>query len=264
VHAAQSGFLSPSGRGPSEARGEGALALRTRSTDRQMRLTDRHVALMKRELPDPGPMPGYDKMTEDDYARVMAELTGGMPEGATMWIFAYGSLIWKPACEFVEMRTGILRAWHRAFCLGWNTRFRGSDETPGLMLALDHGGSCKGVLYRLPPDAISANLRKLLEREMSLKPSAFPPRWVTVESADGPVRAITFCIDRRSPRYITGLTEEQVADVLAKATGHRGSMAEYLHATVRHLEDLGIHDHHLWRLQELVAERIDAAYPTER
>ena len=163
----------------------------------------------------------------------------------------------------VELRTGILRGWHRAFCLGWNTRFRGSDDAPGLMLALDHGGSCKGALYRLPTEAVEVNLRRLLEREMSLKPSAFPPRWVTVESEDGPIRALTFCIDRRSPRYVSGLSEEQIADVLARATGSRGSMAEYLHATVTHLERLGIHDHHLWRLQELVAERIDAAYPTE-
>ena len=231
---------------------------------RQMRLTERHVALMKRDIPEvAGPMPGYELMTEDDYRQVMAELLDGVTDPAAFWLFAYGSLIWKSACEVVELRTGILRGWHRAFCLGWNTRFRGSDDAPGLMLALDHGGSCKGALYRLPPNAVEANLRKLLEREMSLKPSAFPPRWVNVESEEGPVRALTFCINRRSPRYVTGLTEEQVADVLAKATGSRGSMAEYLHATVAHLEQLGIHDHHLWRLQELVAARIDAAYPTE-
>jgi cation transport protein ChaC len=233
-------------------------------SERRMRLSERHVALMKRDLPEvTGPMPGYELMVEDDYRRVMAELMGGLTEGAAFWLFAYGSLIWKPACDFVEMRTGILRGWHRAFCLGWNTRFRGSDEAPGLMLALDHGGSCKGALYRLPPDGVEANLRKLLEREMSMKPSAFPPRWVRVETEEGPLRALTFCIDRKSKRYIKGLSEEQIADALARATGSRGSMAEYLHATVDHLERLGIHDYHLWRLQEMVADRIDAAYPTE-
>jgi cation transport protein ChaC len=232
---------------------------------RQMRLTERHVALMRRELPEvTEPMPGYERMTDDDYVQVMAELMGGITAGAAFWIFAYGSLIWKPACDVVEMRTGIVRGWHRSFCLGWNTRFRGSAEAPGLMLALDHGGSCKGVLYRLPSDSVEPNLRKLLEREMSLKPSAFPPRWVTAESEEGPLRALTFCIDRKSSRYIKGLSEEQVADVLARATGSRGSMAEYLHGTVDHLEKLGIHDHHLWRLQALVAERIDASYPVEQ
>ena len=146
-----------------------------------MRLTERHVALMRRDIKDEGgPPSGHIPMTEDDYQRVMGELLGGMTEGAAFWIFAYGSLIWKPACEVVELRTGILRGWHRAFCLGWNTRFRGSESAPGLMLALDHGGACKGVLYRLPNEAVEANLHKLLEREMGFKPASFPPRWVTV------------------------------------------------------------------------------------
>jgi cation transport protein ChaC len=232
---------------------------------RQMQLTERHVALMKRDIPElPGlPADGVEKTTEEDYARVTAELLGGVGEGSAIWILAYGSLIWKPACEFVEMRVGLLRGWHRSFCLGWNTRWRGSEEAPGLMLALAPGGACRGVLYRLPPDAVQPNLRKLLEREMGFKPSPFPPRWVKVETEEGMVSAITFCIDRNSPRYITGLTDEQVATVLSRATGSRGSMAEYLYATVDHLERLGIHDAHLWRLQSLVAERIDAAYPPE-
>jgi len=233
---------------------------------RQMRLTERHVALMKRDIAElPGsPGPGVEKSTEADYQRIEAELLGGVEAGAAIWFLAYGSLIWKPACDFVEMRVGLVRGWHRAFCLGWNTRWRGSEEAPGLMLALAPGGACKGVLYRLPPDAVRPNLQKLLEREMGFVPSPFPPRWVNVESEAGMIRAITFCIDRNSPRYIKGLSDEQVASVLAKATGSRGSMAEYLHSTVDRLERLGIHDAHLWRLQGLVAERIDAAYPSER
>lgn len=230
---------------------------------RQMRLTERHVALMRRDVPDPGPIPGYLPSTEADFEGFVAAIMREHEADDEFWIFAYGSLIWKPACDFVELRTGILRGWHRAFCLGWNTRFRGSDDAPGLMLALDRGGSCHGVLYRLPPDAVAPNVRKLVEREMGLKPSAFPPRWVSVEAETGKLRALTFCVDRRSQRYISGLSEEQIADVLARATGHRGSMAEYLHATVAHLEELGIRDHHLWRLQELVADRIDAAHATE-
>ena len=125
------------------------------------------------------------------------------------------------------------------------------------MLALDRGGSCKGALYRLPPGQAEENIEKLCRREMSQKPSSFPPRWVTVATEHGPVRAFTFCIDRNSGRYVSGLSETQVADVLAKAVGSRGSMVEYLFNTVSHLEQLGIHDAHLWRLQEMVAERLD-------
>lgn len=225
-----------------------------------MRLTAEHVALVSRDIPDE-PLPDWaTPSTEEDYARTIARLLAANPDAQEIWFFAYGSLIWKPACEFVEIRTGLLRGWHRAFCLGWNNRFRGSVEHPGLMLALDRGGACKGVLYRFPPEAVEANLKKLLEREMGYKPSPFPPRWVNVSCEDRTIRALTFCIDRNSGRYVSGLTDAQIAEVLAHAVGSRGSMAEYLFATVTHLEKMGIHDTHLWNLQELVADRIEAAY----
>jgi cation transport protein ChaC len=223
-----------------------------------MRLTERHVTCLARDIADPGPMPGMIETTQAQYDETICKLLGGAPESGDIWFFAYGSLIWKPACDVVELKTGVVRGWHRAFCLGWNTRFRGSDENPGLMLALDRGGSCKGAAYRLPPSAIDENLEKLLRREIPYWPSPFPPRWVTVETGSGPIRAITFVIDRKSGRYVTGLSNAQIAQVLAAAVGWRGSMAEYLYATVRHLEDLGIHDRHLWELQELVAEQIEA------
>lgn len=225
---------------------------------RKMRLTEAHVIKVHRKVPDGGPPVGLVEATGEDFKRFAAEILGAGPDTGETWIFAYGSLLWNPACAFVEMRSGLLRGWHRSFCLGWNTRWRGSVENPGLMLALDRGGVCKGALYRLPPDAVEANVELLCRREMSHKPSSFPPRWVTVESEAGPVRAVTFCIDRKSGRYVSGLDEEAVADVLARAVGSRGSMAEYLFHTVRHLEEMGIRDHHLWRLQELVAERIEA------
>jgi cation transport protein ChaC len=226
---------------------------------RQMRLTEAHVARIRcDELTEEGPPAGQIDSTDDDYRRYARDILAAEPGAPEVWVFAYGSLVWKPACAFVEMRTGVLRGWHRAFCLGWNTRWRGTVGNPGLMLALDRGGQCSGVLYRLPPDAVTENLERLCRREMSHKPSSFPPRWVSVASSGGPVRAVTFCIDRKSGRYVSGLNEEEIADVLAKAVGSRGSMAEYLFQTVRHLEDMGVHDRHLWRLQELVAKRIDA------
>ena len=227
---------------------------------RQMRLTAEHVALVNRGiLPDEGAPPGYaEPSTIEDHEATAHRLMEIGPPPDDMWFFAYGSLIWKPACDFIEIRTGVVRGWHRAFCLGWNTRFRGSEQNPGLMLALDHGGACKGVAYRLPPNEVEPNLIKLFQREMGWKPSPFPPRWVDVVTSERRVRALTFCIDRRSPRYITGLTENQIAQVLATAVGSRGSMVEYLFNTITHLEAMGIHDPHLWRLQDMVADRIEA------
>ena len=225
---------------------------------RQMRLTERHVGYLQPEALSedmPPPPSGMRAATPDDHRRTIAHLLGPTGVHDEVWIFAYGSLIWKPACDFIEMRVGRVHGWHRAFCLGWNNRFRGSDANPGLMLALDRGGACNGVLYRLPPGQIEQAMHKLMEREMGWLPSPFPPRWVNARSGDR-----TFCIDRHSGRYISGLTIDAIADVLARAVGSRGSMAEYLFATVQHLEEMGIHDPHLWQLQALVADRIEAAY----
>jgi cation transport protein ChaC len=237
------------------------------SRTRQMRLSERHVAYLQ---PDkildemPPPPEGMRAATPADHQATIAQLLGPDRQDDELWVFAYGSLIWKPACDFVEMRNGLVHGWHRAFCLGWNTRFRGSEENPGLMLALDRGGACNGVLYRLPPDRLAESMTSLLEREMGWLPSAFPPRWVNARTGDRTIRALTFCIDRHSGRYVSGLTPQAIAQVLATAVGNRGSMAEYLYATVRHLEGIGIHDPHLWKLQALVAEQIEAAYESDR
>lgn len=235
---------------------------------RQMRLTERHVAYLQPAIIEdnapPVPPAGMRAATRQDHLTLIESLLDQHDQTDEIWFFAYGSLIWKPACDFVEMRTGLVRGWHRSFCLGWNNRFRGSDANPGLMLALDRGGACKGVAYRIPPDQAEENLVRLLERETGWLPSPFPPRWVRVENGDRAIKALTFCVDRNSGRYVTGLDEAQIAAVLAKAVGIRGSMAEYLHSTVNHLEQLGIHDPHLWRLQDMVAQQIEAAYEAER
>ena len=224
-----------------------------------MRLTPELVARAARVVEDRGLRPGGTPATDADHeASIRALLAMERPTG-DVWLFAYGSLIWNPACEFVEQRIGVVHGWRRSFCLGWDHWFRGCEEQPGLMLSLDRGGQCTGVAYRLPADAVEANLLRLFRREIMVTPSAHVPRWVTVRAQGGPLRAIAFTIDRRSRRYVGGLTPEAVADALAVAAGPWGSMAAYLQSTVSHLEALGLRDRHLWRLQEMVAERIEAA-----
>ncbi len=126
------------------------------------------------------------------------------------------------------------------------------------MMSLDRGGQCQGVLFRLTPENLEGQLSKLVRREMTVKPPNNIPRWISVETDQGPVRAIAFTMNRQSRFYTGRLSPEEVADVIAKACGHWGSCAEYLHNTVAHLEEQGIHDRNLWRLQQLAAERINS------
>ncbi|RUT29431.1 gamma-glutamylcyclotransferase [Arsenicitalea aurantiaca] len=227
---------------------------------RQMRLSADHVARVP-VVEDPG-MPSYEGVrpaTDADYAAEVDRILGLAPEGE-FWLFAYGSLIWNPVMAHDREMVALARGWHRNFCL-YDIRYRGNPGAPGLMLCLDRGGQCRGMAYRLPPEGLKDNLDALVRREMSMVPTPFPGRFIPIMTEEGPKRALAFAMNRRSARYVGGLTLAARADYLARATGWKGSMAEYLFATVDRLEALGIHDANLWRLQEMVAERIEDHFP---
>ena len=228
---------------------------------REMRLTRRHVDLVQRAIEDPGPklLPGFRPATDQDFADAVDGMLATRPDGG-FWLFGYGSLIWNPETAFEEKRLATAIGWRRSFCLGPDYRYRGNHEVPGLMMALDRGGQCKGVVYRLPRVSLEEELHRLIRRELSQLPSAFPWRWISVHTDRGPLKALTFAMDRKNPRYVAGLSDEETAAILATACGFRGSMAEYLFSTVTMLESLGIHDARLWRLQSLVADHIEARY----
>lgn len=224
---------------------------------RQMALTADHIARVARVVEDAGPSPGAAYLTDEDYEITVRNVLAQAPPG-DLWLFGYGSLLWKPAFEFVESRPATVLGWHRSFCIRV-ARFRGTRDLPGLMMALDRGGQCRGMVFRVPADQAEATLHTLFRRELVVKPPGTPPRWLTAVTEAGPLRALGFVVDRRSPFYSGRLAPEQVADVVTRAAGHWGSCAEYLHNTVSHLEALGIRDRNLWRLQALVAERITSS-----
>lgn len=174
------------------------------------------------------------------------------PPGADLWLFGYGSLMWNPAIHYADHRAGMLRGWHRRFCL-WLHMGRGTPENPGLMLALDRGGSCAGMLFRIP--AAEARSELLLAWRRELFTGAYCSRWVTAITDTGPVRAATFVVNRAHPRYAGRLDEAAVAERLASATGELGSCAAYLNATLGALGQLELRDRGLERLQRLVAQR---------
>ena len=174
-------------------------------------------------------------------------------------MFAYGSLIWKPVFAPAEARRARARGWHRSFCIELVT-WRGTPEAPGLMMALAPGGGCVGLAYRLDPATQAGDLVELVRREMPLRELAGNARWITVETSEGPVPALTFYASPVGTRTSHRLPAETVARRLACACGYAGSCAEYLYNTVAHLEAEGIRDRNLWRLQRLVADEI-ASWP---
>lgn len=164
------------------------------------------------------------------------------PAKGDVWVFGYGSLIWNPAFHFVEKRTARIHGYHRRFCL-WTQLGRGSAENPGLMLGLENGGACRGVIFRIAEQAVATELDILWRREMFT--GAYCPTWVTARSGGESFAAITFVINRKTGRYAGRLSDDTVARHIATATGPMGACSEYLFETVRHLTELGIRDRHL-------------------
>ena len=157
--------------------------------------------------PAEGPSPSELSVAEIDQYREAALAAAG--DGG-LWLFAYGSLLWRPEFPFAERRLATVRGYRRRFYL-WQRRHRGSANRPNLMLAIDAGGSCKGVAYRIAAPGGCDKLAGVWRREMM--GDGYRPRWVTAMTGAGPVRAVAFAINRDCGRYAGRLADEVVAGI---------------------------------------------------
>ena len=171
-----------------------------------------------------------------------------------IWVFGYGSLLWNRSFQPVERRVGILRGYRRRFCMVIK-RIRGSEEAPGLMLALDRGGQCGGAAFRLDNATAHADLQELWRREMLS--NIYTPRWKKIAAPPGtststtPMVALAFIANRQHPRYAPQ-SDAEAAAMIARAAGSAGTCADYLFETAAQLTALGIRDRHVDTLVTLV------------
>lgn len=194
--------------------------------------------------------PSVKLATDEEHAVAIAEMLKARPDASgDVWVFAYGSLIWNPTIHSLERHCADLRGYHRRFCL-WTHLGRGTPDCPGLMLALERGGSCRGVVYRIAEAQAEHELMILWRREMVT--GAYRPRWIKAVTPEGPVAAIAFTMNAKHQRYAGRLPEAQVAAVIARAEGALGPCHKYLFSTVEHLRELGIRDHGMERLARQV------------
>jgi cation transport protein ChaC len=166
------------------------------------------------------------------------------------WVFAYGSLIWQPGFEPAEAIPARLHGWHRAMCI-LSTIYRGCPDTPGLVLGLDRGGSCRGLAYRVEAGQ-AGSVRALLDaREMV--GGVYDPRFAPVRLADGRRIDGYVYIARRDHRQYAGmLSPDQASRLIRQGIGSRGTSRDYLASTVARLDALGLADRTLRRLLDLV------------
>ncbi|NML14363.1 gamma-glutamylcyclotransferase [Azohydromonas caseinilytica] len=156
-----------------------------------------------------------------------------------LWVFGYGSLIWRPEFEAEEQRPAQVHGYHRALRMRSRVN-RGTPERPGLVYALLPGGCCRGVVYRLAQERVEEELPRLWVREMPT--GVYDPRWLRCRTPGGPVRALAFTLSRRSPSYTGHLSEDELLEVLRHARGRYGSTLEYLLHTATALRCHGMPD----------------------
>ncbi len=174
--------------------------------------------------------------------------------GQAIWLFAYGSLMWRPCFEHAEARPAMLRDYRRRFSI-WTAHARGTPERPGLGLALEPGsGHCSGLAFRLAPETMRASLEAVWDREMAT--GIYSAHWLRLATDDGDVTAICFVADPAHPQYAGDFGLDRTAEIIAGASGKLGTCADYLAETVAALTEAGIEDAELGVLLSLVNRRL--------
>ena len=174
-------------------------------------------------------------------------------EGGDLWIFAYGSLMWRPDFGFEERVRARLFGYHRALCI-YSHHHRGTERRPGLVLGLDRGGSCVGQCFRIAAPARAATLDAVRRRE--LISGVYAEIAAPVRLADGRrLAAVAYVALRGHAQYAGTLDEDAVVRHVAQGHGTGGPNIDYLRNTQQHLVAMGIRDDRL----AAVLRRLDGA-----
>jgi cation transport protein ChaC len=171
-----------------------------------------------------------------------------------LYVFAYGSLIWRPGFAHLGAHPALLRGFHRRFCL-WSKLYRGTPEAPGLVLGLDRGGACRGVAFRVAGAEAAAVLDYLDARENIGNEVVYSRRLLAVRLLDAErlVRAVTYVANRDHPAYCRPCAVT-AANTIARGIGQAGPNRDYLLNTVTHLRAIGVRDEWLDRIAALLPE----------
>lgn len=174
-----------------------------------------------------------------------------------LWVFGYGSLMWRPGFDFAERTLATIRGWRRSLCV-YSHVHRGTPERPGLVLGLDRGGSCKGVAFRVPAASAAEVVDYLRAREqVTMVYREIRARAVL---ADGrAVAVLAYAVDRGHAQYAGALELDELERLVSQGFGVSGANPDYVSATYAHMVEIGIEDR---VLAALVGRLAPAATPS--
>jgi len=159
------------------------------------------------------------------------------------WVFGYGSLMWNPGFEPADRHMATVHGFHRSLCV-YSWVHRGTKESPGLVLGLDKGGSCRGVALKVPRKGADEIVAYLRERELVTDVYKEQQRPVKLDSGRR-VEALVYVVDRNHEQYAGRLADEEIGRIVTGSQGRSGHNLEYVLNTVAHLRREGIFDPHL-------------------
>jgi len=218
--------------------------------DSELRVTPEVLCLWDERARDQG-RPEDWRLSNSALEQTRLDLLGQRDATQALWIYAYGSLMWDPGFHFDEVRFADLPGHRRRF-LFRTTLGRGSPQTPGLMLSLEHGTDvCRGLVFRLPRDALDLESACLWRREMIR--GSYSPAWLPVSTPQGEVTALVFGANPAHPDHVGELPLAETAAMIAHASGVIGTNRDYLEQLVAQLDGLGIDDAYVRQLLGQVA-----------
>jgi len=162
--------------------------------------------------------------------------------GEDLWVFGYGSLMWRPGFDFLERRNARLVGAHRALCV-YSFVHRGTPQRPGLVLGLDRGGNCRGIAYRVAKAKRAATIGYLRSREQvtMVYREAWRRVWLDGDPKQS-VHALCYMVDRGHRQYAGRLTLAEQMHFVRQGHGRSGPCREYVLAAVKELDALGVRD----------------------
>ncbi len=178
-----------------------------------------------------------------------AELSKG-----DLWVFGYGSLMWRPGFEFIEQVPARLIGEHRALCV-YSFVHRGTPEKPGLVLGLDRGGACRGVAFRVAEKLRAETVAYLRAREQvtSVYREVMRSVWLENEPRQR-VSALTYVVDRGHVQYAGRLSLAEQLRHVQQGHGQSGANRDYVISTVKAIEAEGFRDSQLHQLALMLHE----------
>jgi glutathione-specific gamma-glutamylcyclotransferase len=171
-----------------------------------------------------------------------------------LWVFGYGSLMWRAGFEFIEQVPARLIGEHRALCV-YSFDHRGTPEKPGLVLGLDRGGACRGIAFRVAAGLRDSTIAYLRSREQTTHVYREVMRSVWLDDdARRRVSALTYVVDRSHVQYAGRLALKEQLRIVQQGHGRSGNNRDYVLSTVRAIEAQGFRDGQLHQLALMLHE----------